>query len=170
MTDNELREQLERGHAAAYGWALACCRGNQGDAEDVLHDAYLAVLNGKARFDGRSSFRTWLYSVIRLTATSTRRRAWLRGLLMERRNGGVSHRYAPSVEGEMEAQSRAEHLRALLNGLAARQREVLHLVFYHEMTIEEAAQVMNISLGSARTHYTRGKGRLAMMLNGSREL
>jgi DNA-directed RNA polymerase specialized sigma24 family protein len=38
------------------------------------------------------------------------------------------------------------------------------------MTIEQAATVMRISVGSARTHYTRGKERLAAMLGAHKEL
>jgi len=41
---------------------------------------------------------------------------------------------------------------------------VLHLVFYQELTIEEASRVMNVSLGTARTHFDRGKRRLREIL------
>jgi RNA polymerase sigma factor (sigma-70 family) len=179
MDDVELKRELERAHADSFGWAMACCRRDRYDAEEVLQTVYLSVLDGRARYDGRSSFRTWLFGVIRLTAASERRKAWLRGLLLEReREGGDGRREAgilapnsvAAPDAEAEVKSRREALVRSLARLASRQREVLQLVFYHDLTVDEAATVMGVSVGSARTHYARGKARLATLLGDSREL
>src|SRR6202521_2014344 len=84
MDDVELRRQLERAHADCFGWAMACCGRDRDDAEEVLQTVYLTVLDGRAHYDGRSTFRTWLFGVIRRTAASERRKGWLRGLLLTR--------------------------------------------------------------------------------------
>jgi len=177
MDDVELKRELERAHADSFGWAMACCRCDRDDAEEVLQTVYLTVLDGRARYDGRSSFRTWLFGVIRLTAASERRKAWLRGLLLEREGGGGRREagiLAPNSfaapDAEVELESRRDGLRHALGRLAKRQREVLQLVFYHDLTVEQAAIVMRVSVGSARTHYARGKARLATLLGNSREL
>ena len=177
MDDVELKRELERAHADCFGWAMACCGRDRDDAEEVLQSVYLTVLDGRARYDGRSSFRTWLFGVIRLTAASERRKAWLRGLLLEReasrgkREAGI---LAPdsfaAPDAEVEHESRRDGLRHALGQLAKRQREVLQLVFYHDLTVDEAATVMGVGVGSARTHYARGKARLATLLGDSREL
>jgi len=53
---------------------------------------------------------------------------------------------------------------AALQKLSARQRDVLHLVFYQDLTIADAAAVLGVSIGSARIHYERGKARLRQLL------
>ena len=70
------------------------------------------------------------------------------------------------LSSEAESQDRLRHL---LSRLSPRQRDLLHLVFYQELTIEEAAGVLHISIGSARTHYTRGKSRLRELLSWAGE-
>ena len=58
----------------------------------------------------------------------------------------------------------AEHLRGALARLPLRQRDVLHLVFYQDLTIEETARVLSIAVGTARSHFERGKYRLRQLL------
>src|SRR6185312_12282842 len=78
MERAELERELERLHAACWGWALACCARDRDAAEDTLQSAYLRILSGTARFDGRSSVRTWVFGVIRRTALEERRRGDVR--------------------------------------------------------------------------------------------
>src|SRR5207244_11164325 len=152
--------ELERLHAASFGWALGSCGRDRDEAQEVLQTVYLKVLDGKARFDGRSSLKTWLFAVIRRTALSQRRTRWIRSLAMLRmptpREPDARDDYARSAE--------AARLVAALRGLSRRQREVLELVFYHDMTVEEAGAALRISVGSARVHYARGKKRLEALL------
>ena len=61
----------------------------------------------------------------------------------------------------------ARELRNCLSRLPARQAEVLHLVFYQDLSLAGAAEIMGVSLGSARTHYERGKARLRELLPAS---
>jgi len=158
--------ELERIHLASFGWALWCCDHRREEAEEVLQSAYLKVLEGSARFGGESTLKTWFFAVIRRTAAEQRRRRWMRERLLERWFTEAPERAAePDPERAAAASQASRALLEALGYLSARQREVLHLVFYQEMTIEEAARVLGISLGTARTHFERGKrqlrGRLA---------
>lgn len=158
----DIRKDLERHHAESFGWALHCCARDRTEAEDVLQTAYLKVLEGKARFDGHSAFKTWLFSVIRRTAADLRRRHWLRRLGLERYTQEAEIQAEPCFAPDP-ATANDGLVPAFATALAAlprRQREVLHLVFYQQLTVEEAAGVMGVGLGSARTHYARAKARL----------
>lgn len=160
-----LAEELERLHADSFGWALALCGGDRAEAEDVLQSAYLRVLSGGARFDGRSSVKTWLFGVVRRLHSERRRSVALR--LLARLRWLAPGREADPASGPAEGVFRAERVastRRALARLSARQRDTLHLVFYQELTIEGAAGVLGISPGSARTHYERGKARLRELL------
>jgi len=121
----------------------------------------MRVLDGRAHFDGRSSAKTWLFGVIRRTASEYARRRWLRLSRLEHWHSlapqGVT---VPDPEELLQRSERNATLRRAVERLPRRQQEILHLVFYQDMTIEESAQMLGISLGSARTHFERGKHRL----------
>lgn len=168
---DELISQLEALHADAFGWAMHCCEGDHARAQDVLQNAYAKVLQERAAFDGRSQVKTWWFGVIRFTANEEGRRVRYRESLLGRLMSWVTHETAldsqPSPSRQLELDEQSHHLRAMLARLPARQAEVLHLVFYQDLTLDAAAGVMDISPGSARQHYERGKARLRALLSES---
>lgn len=155
---------LEGLHHASFGWALACCRFDREEAQDVLQTAYLKVLDGRARFDGRSSLKTWLFTVIRRTAGECRRQRWHSARLLARWVERRPRPATPDPEALAGGSEVSRRLRGALRELPSRQRALLHLVFYQELTVEEAAAVLGISVGSSRRHYHRGKERLRRRL------
>src|SRR6266702_2878865 len=131
MSPADLTAKLEELHAAAFGWALSCCGWDRSAAEDVLQATYLKLLDGRARFDGRSTVRTFVFGVIARTAREARRRAALR-------------RWLP--------------LAALGLGPEA-----------VDGRPDPAAALAGVSVGTARTHYERGKAALRTLLGEERE-
>jgi len=160
MDISELKAELEKLHAASFGWAMSCCRHNHAEAEEVLQSVYLKILEGKARYHGECKLQTWLFSVIRKTAISERRKTLVRALAnipIGQSNG--------EVELEFERSQMQQRFRLALENLPGRQRETLYLVFYQDLSLREAAEVMGVSIGSARRHYERGKKRLRQALD-----
>ncbi len=166
----ELAADLAAFHHASYGWALECCRRDRQEAEEVLQACYVKALDGRARFGGNSALRTWFFGVIRYTAAERRRRDGFRRLALMNWFAG---RPAPKPAASPEHLSGQGELRTRLNrlivGLSDRQREVLHMVFYQELTLDETAQVLGLSIGSVRRHYERGKARLRLALANTGE-
>ncbi len=160
LDPTSLAGALREHHEAAWAWAMACCHRDRDAAHDVLHDAYVTILERRAKFRGRSSFRTWLFGVIRVSALAARRKRALMGLLLEPLCG----------HAELEAEATRSNLIATALGralteLPLRQRQVAALVFEHDLTIEEAASVLGVSQGACRRHYARAKDKLRAALN-----
>lgn len=162
--DRDTADTLESLHPDAFGWALHCCRGDTGCAEEVLQNAYLKLVSNRIRFDGRSRFKTWWFGVIRLTALEELRRNRFRDSLLGRLLASFSAEDRSKPHSQAELSEDSARLKAALKKLPLRQSEALHLVFYQDLTLSEVANVMRISVGSVRQHYQRGKARLRELL------
>lgn len=151
-------EALEKLHPDAWRWAMHLVHGDREFAQDVLHDAYLLILDRRAKWRGTSTFKTFVFGVIRMTARGQRRKRAL-----------MSFRFPRWQNEHVPARGRPDPiLQGTLNAMAElpkRQAEIAELVFAQDLTLEEAASVMGVSLGSARTHYARAKVRLRELLN-----
>src|SRR5256885_5725111 len=162
MESADFKAELERLHSVSFGWALSCCRRDATEAEEVLQTVYLKILEGKARYGGESSLKTWLFAVIRKTAATEYRHRVLRGLRLAADTAEANNLPAPGENPtvRLERSEAQTHFQDALKTLPRRQREALHLVFYEDLSLREAADVMGVSIGSARQHYERGKKRM----------
>jgi len=161
MDITELKAELEALHSASFGWALNCCRRDRTEAEEVLQTVYLKIFEGKACFRGEATLKTWLFAVIRKTAIGEHRKSILRKLRWSDSSESTTLVSPQDQPGTVFEKSETQALfQNAMRSLPRRQREALHLVFYQDLSLSEAADVMGISIGSARQHYDRGKKRL----------
>src|SRR5205814_3652383 len=125
----ELKMELERLHSASFGWALSCCRRDHSEAEEVLQTVYLKIFEGKARYRGESSLKTWLFAVIRKTSATEYRRKLLRTLKLVPEFEDSQERIAPEEHpgASLEKSEAQTHFQSALKTLPRRQREALHL-------------------------------------------
>ena len=146
------RSALEAMHGQVFGWALSRCDFERAIAEDLVQQAYVELLTGKARFDGKSSLKTFVFAVVQNLSRNRYRRQASRMRLLERAGSEPRVNAVQPIEP-------GEHsdLWQAVQELPTRQRDVVELVFCRDMTIEEASAVMGVSIGTGRVHYDRAK-------------
>ncbi len=153
------RSALEAIHGQVFGWALSRCNYETATAEDLVQQAYVELLSGRARFDQQSTLKTFVFGVVQNLARSRLRRTATRLRLMQTwlpvDSAGVAEADEPTDFNSMWQAVR---------DLPARQRDIVELVFCREMSIEEASQVMGVTVGTARVHYDRAKKSLRKTL------
>jgi len=145
-------------------------------AEESVQDTWLAVLRGIERFEGRSSFRTWLFHIlvnrVRSAATREQRIAEVESAHAVDPTRFDAHgqwadplqHWAQSDE-RLEAAMWAPILKAALEELPSRQRAVVVLRDVEGLTSEEVCTVLDISAGNQRILLHRGRSRLREMLD-----
>ena len=144
------RSALEAIHGQVFGWALSRCNYEQSLAEDLVQQAYVELLTGKARFDGGSSLQTFVFAVVQNLARNRLRRRAIRLRVVQQ---------SAPVDEVSQPVDPPDHagLWEAVQGLPARQRDIVELVFCRDLTVEEASQVMGVTVGTGRVHYDRAK-------------
>jgi RNA polymerase sigma-70 factor (ECF subfamily) len=146
-------------------------------AEEVVQDTWLAALRGLSRFEGRSSLRTWLFRILvnRARSTGVREQRSVpvadAGPAVDATRFGVDGAWiAPPEQWIEEAESRLAAgklnvlLRAALEGLPDRQREIVTLRDVEGMSSQEACEVLGISEANQRVLLHRGRSKLRSAL------
>ena len=178
-SDARLAERIRAGQAQALGelydryagTALAVALrvvADRTEAEDVVHDAFVAVWRKIDRFDaGRGSLRAWLLTVVRNRAIDRVRARRVtvdvddvdeRSLLRTGPN--------PTWEDALRRTSAAE-VRSAMDGLPDEQRQALELAYFEGYTYREVAEMTGVAPGTAAGRLRLGLAKLRDALAGS---
>jgi RNA polymerase sigma-70 factor, ECF subfamily len=134
-------------------------------AEDLLSEVFLDVWRQAARFQRRSSVSTWLLSIARHKALSARRRRTEGAELDEKIEATVADP-ADDQEVALQEKTRDELVRRALTRLSREHREVIDLVYYHEKSVDEVAQILGVPPGTVKTRMFYARKKLAEFVNG----
>lgn len=136
-------------------------------AEDLVQDTFIRILNYRGVPPER--FRPWIYQIARNLARDTFRSAVVRrevvilpASYLNDQSSAAEH----DVENQIQHTWDGQQVNALLQKLPEEQREVLVLRFYHEMPLEEIAEITSAPLGTVKSRLFRGLRRARQILEG----
>jgi len=145
-----------RHHVKVFRFVLRLMRDEMA-AEDVISEVFLDVWRQASKFEGRSAVSTWLIAIARFKVLS---------VLRKRREEGLDEATAESLEEPSDNPEvaiakldKGEKLRKCLGALSPEHREIIDLVYYHQKSIEEVAQIVGIPENTVKTRmfYARKK-------------
>jgi len=144
-----------------YRWLLRFV-GNEAMAEDLLSDVFLDLWRQAGRFGSRSSVSTWLMAIARNKALTARRRR--QDAALDETVESTVADPADDPEVALHKKDRVERLRQALTHLAPKHREVIDLVYYHEKSVDEVAQILGVPCATAKTRMFYARQKMAELL------
>jgi len=169
-----VRQYQERVFATAYR-----LMGNRQDAEDMAQEVFLKVFRNIGSFRGQSSLKTWIYRITVNEAHNARR--WF----FRHRRHEVELDTSPDDSSRNWRESIADHGRSPFDEAVSQQRhamivealdrispifrEAVVLRDITDLSYEEVAEVLGVSLGTVKSRILRGREALREQLAGSLE-
>lgn len=135
---------------------------DEAGAEDILAEVFLDVWRQAGKFEGRSSVSTWLLSIARFKALS---------FVRQRREAPYDEEAAAEIadeaddpEIEIAKRDKSAALRQCLQKLTVEHREIIDLIYYHEKTVEEVAQITGVPAATVKTRLFYARQKLSEIL------
>ncbi|MCX7978749.1 MAG: sigma-70 family RNA polymerase sigma factor [Bdellovibrionaceae bacterium] len=135
-------------------------------AQDIVQEAFIKAYEKLGSFEGRSSFKSWLYQI---TINAARNR------LREGRHGmtdinNVRVAVGPSAEKRLVHSAVADLIQGQIEKLPARQKEALMLRVYEDLSFAEIAEIMDCPYDTAKANYRHALLKLKEAFQADKEL
>jgi RNA polymerase sigma-70 factor (ECF subfamily) len=170
--DREAMDTLLRAH---YDRIFAVCRritGNEADAADAAQEALMAVVRGLSKFDGRSSFSTWVYRIATNASLDELRRRRRRPVLADTSDMPIDHDphlADPDGERGIDRVADREQLGQALRQVPEDFRVPLVLRDVADLDYAEIADTLDIPVGTVKSRIARGRAALAQIVRAGNQ-
>ncbi len=134
-------------------------------AEDIFQDVFIKVNQKLSTFEGNSSIKTWIIRITINTCKDYLKSAWNRRVvpMMDYQEDAI---ISETDYEEVEQQDTKELIKKSVLSLPAKYKDVVLCVYFQDMTITEAARVLNIAEGTAKSRLSRARQKLKSILEG----
>jgi RNA polymerase sigma-70 factor, ECF subfamily len=153
-----------RHHVRVYRFVLRIV-GNSSVAEDLISEVFLDVWRQAGKFEARSAASTWLIAIARFKALSVLRRKPEEELDDE--TAEAIEDLADDPETTVQKKDKGEVLRKCLSALSPDHREIIDLVYYHEKSVEEVAEMVGIPEATVKTRMFYARKKLSELLKAA---
>ena len=164
-TDEEAMRELFLRHRQKVSAFIRRVMSDDAVIEELTSEVFLEVWRGARNFEGRSAVTTWIFSIAHYRALNVLRK---RG--EENWDEDDAHQIADERDDpEMLAQKadKSARLRQCSEALTPLQREIIDLVYYHEMSIRDVSEVLDIPEGTVKTRLFKARNRLEKLLEAA---
>jgi RNA polymerase sigma-70 factor (ECF subfamily) len=156
-----MRVLFARHYVRVYRFALRLT-GNSATAEDIVNEVFFDVWRQAGGFEAKSQVSTWLLAITRYKAISSIRR---------RSESQLDEEFASTIadtadnpEDSMDKKGRSAILQHCLRQLSPAHREIIDLVYYHEKSVAEVAEIVDAPEKTVKTRMFYARKRLSEML------
>ena len=153
-----------RHHVRVFRFVVRLVR-DESRAEDLISEVFLDVWRQAGRFEGRSAVSTWVLAIARFKALSALRRRPDEEL--DEGLAGVIEDMSDDPEVTLAKKDKSALLRKCLAGLSVEHGEVIDLVYYHEKSVEEVAEIVGVPAGTVKTRMFHARKKLAECLTAA---
>jgi RNA polymerase sigma-70 factor (ECF subfamily) len=154
-----------------YSYALILTR-NHAEAEDLVQETYVRGIQAMGRLQACSNLKGWLFTILR-NVWLNQLRKWRNGpqMIALELEDGVANSIAEPSKDSLElyvSKMEAEQVRAAIQELPLKYRDIILLREYEELSYQEIAGVLDCPVGTVMSRLGRARAKLRTLLTASR--
>ncbi|MBN2485221.1 MAG: RNA polymerase sigma factor [Bacteroidales bacterium] len=138
---------------------------SKSESEDLTQEVFIKAFNNLKKYQGKSQFSTWLYSIAYNTAISaTRKKKTIAPVISDSVLNAISDDKVDDLLDREDDEALLEELEKAIQQLNPEEKTLITLFYYSDKQVQEISEIMNISLSNVKTKLFRVRRKLFTLI------